>query len=77
MSERVTIDFEKRKYTFTVNTVEHYFGTNQTIVGAIRLHNGHHLKDDKLEMLLQVFNIINAHAIPRVGSAFKIPILPK
>lgn len=77
MAERVSIDYENRKYTFTVNTVDHYFGTNQTIIGALQLHNKHNIQHGKMELLLQVFNILNNYQIPKVGSTFKIPILPR
>ncbi len=74
--ERVSVEHEGRQYTVSLNRVEHTFGQNQTIDGAIRLHNPTVKPGPKFEILRKAFNVMNDNAVPRVGNGFSIPVLP-
>lgn len=60
--------------TSNQNFVEHKFKLNETINGAIKLHNGHQLHPAELEALQQLFNELNNFIVPKPGQVVKIPL---
>lgn len=56
------------------NFVEHKFKLNETINGAIKLHNGHQLHPAELEVLQQLYNELNNNTVPKPGQVVKIPL---
>jgi hypothetical protein len=58
-----------------IESVNHMFGSGQTITGAIKLVNGHDLTAAQLKDLNMQFNFLNGNIVPRVGHCMMIPLL--
>lgn len=54
--------------------VEHQFGPNETIHGAIRLHNHQGMTEKMLMMLMNKYNELNNNQVPKQGDIVKIPV---
>ena len=55
--------------------VEHTFAANETIEGAIRLHNGHHMSAKVAELFMRFYNQKNGvENVPKPGDTVLIPV---
>lgn len=54
--------------------VKHRFGPNETIRGAIRLHNHQSMTEFMLNKLMNDYNVVNENRAPRMGEEVSIPV---
>jgi hypothetical protein len=59
-----------------MQTVTHQFGMGHTIEAIIKLHNRKYdLTKTELAHLLNLYNELNNHSVPKLGDTVLIPIL--
>jgi hypothetical protein len=58
-----------------METAHHKFMTGDTVIAAIKKHNGYFLRAEQLELLLSKFKELNGHGPYRPGMEVMVPIM--